>query len=85
VPRHVQPVIAVLRGSALENVAGALCDLQDARHTADYDHLATFSKTTVVAHIADAEAAIATLEKASERQRQAFFAVLALNASRGPT
>jgi hypothetical protein len=66
-------------------MAASFCDLQEARHLADYDHLTPFSKATALAHIADARTAIAALDKATERQRQGFFALLAICAKPGPS
>lgn len=77
-PQHAGSLIGTLRNTGVDAVADAFCDLQEARHDADYDHLAPFDKATVLQHIRDAERAIATLARASEHDRQTFFALLAL-------
>jgi hypothetical protein len=41
---YVKPLIASLKTTAIADVASSFCDLQEARHDADYDHLATLSK-----------------------------------------
>ncbi|MDP2711430.1 MAG: hypothetical protein Q8O56_09440 [Solirubrobacteraceae bacterium] len=45
----------------LRRVAHTFVDLQDARHNADYDHLASFPKATAQRHINAAENALALL------------------------
>lgn len=77
-PQHARRLIDSLKTSSIAPVAAVLCDLQEARHAADYDHLAAFDKATVLQHIRDAERAIATLAGAGEQDRQTFFALLAL-------
>jgi hypothetical protein len=61
-------------------MAGIFCDLQEARHSADYDHLALFPKGDVVEYVRNAEAAIRNLTAAPAAQRQAFFALVSLRA-----
>lgn len=78
VTRTVEPLVRSLRQTPLLDVADAFCDLQEARHRADYDHLAPFAKATVVAHIDDAEKAVGEVMNADARHREAFFALLAL-------
>ncbi len=85
VPQHVRSVVDFLKGTPIEGIAASFCDLQEARHLADYDHLTSFSKATALAHVADARTAIAKLDEATERQRQAFFALLAICARPGPS
>jgi hypothetical protein len=60
-------------------VATVFCDLQEARHKADYDHLETFSKQATVALVADAKKALETLENANPADREAFLALLAMS------
>lgn len=67
-----------LRGTDIDGVANAFCDLQESRHRADYDHLAPMSKATALASVQDAEEAIQRLDATNQRDRQAFFALLAL-------
>jgi hypothetical protein len=78
--KHVEDLVQGLEASTIAGVAAAFCDLQQARHDADYNHLTPFSKAVALAHLEDAEQAIRTLEQAPERERQAFFALLALGA-----
>lgn len=60
-------------------MATVFCDLQEARHKADYDHLETFSKQATVALVADAKKALETLENANPADREAFLALLAMS------
>jgi hypothetical protein len=78
IDRSVKPLAESLKRTPIADVAASLWDLQEARHGADYDHLASFSKATVAAYVDDAEKAIQTLGAASARQRQAFFSLLAV-------
>jgi hypothetical protein len=77
-PRHAAALVTTLSITAIQGVATAFLDLQEARHDADYDHLAPFDKATVLQHVRVAERAIATLAGASAQDRQTFFALLAL-------
>ncbi len=77
-PQHAGTLIAPPRHTAIEDVAAAFLDLQEARHAADYDHLASFDKTTVLQHVRVADLAIETLAGASPQDRQTLFALLAL-------
>jgi len=76
--QHIRPLLEGLQGTDIEDVAASLVDLQEARHRADYDHLADFSKAVALAHLEDAEKAIQTLEKAKKRDQQILFALLAI-------
>ncbi|MHB1469786.1 MAG: hypothetical protein ACYCSI_02545 [Solirubrobacteraceae bacterium] len=69
-----------LRQTGVEDLATAFCDLQEARHRADYDHLASFSKAMALSHVEEAENAIRALEQEDEPARDALFALLALAA-----
>jgi hypothetical protein len=80
IDRSVKPLVDSLKPTPLVGVAASFCDLQQARHRADYDHLASFSKATVVAHVDDAEKAMQAMVGATDRQRQAFFSLLAITA-----
>lgn len=77
---NVQPIVDSLRSSPIAGVAASFCDLQEARHRADYDHLAPFSKATAIAHVDDAEKAISTLKNAQPSDREAFFSLLTIRA-----
>ncbi|HLH64644.1 MAG TPA: hypothetical protein VKV27_02995 [Solirubrobacteraceae bacterium] len=68
-PQHARTLVAGLRSTAVAGVAAAFCDLQEARHAADYDHLAPFPKATVLEHVAGADRAIAALTSAGAAQR----------------
>lgn len=83
IDRSVKPLVESLKHTPIADVAESLWDLQEARHRADYDHLASFSKATVVAYVDDAQKAIETLNGASGRQRAAFFSLLAVRVSLG--
>lgn len=77
-PQHARPLVQALAGTDIAKVAAAFCDLQEARHRADYDHLAAFSKAAVLGHVQDAERAIAKLDAAPAAQREVFFSLVAL-------
>lgn len=76
--QHLRPLLDSLKGTGIEDVAASFVDLQEARHRADYDHLADFSKAVALAHLRDAEKAIQALEKAKKRDQQTFFSLLAI-------
>lgn len=78
IAREVRPLVIALKTTPFVNVAESFCDLQEARHRADYDHLAPFAKATVLAHVEDARKAVAEVEAADHQDRQAFFVLLAL-------
>jgi hypothetical protein len=78
--KRVVPLVRELKTASIAGVAGSFCDLQEARHRADYDHLAVFSKATTVAHIADARSSISQVLNAPQDERAAFFSLLALRA-----
>lgn len=77
-PQHARALIQSLRGTSIEDVAAVFCDLQEARHLADYDHRAPVSKAAVLGYAQDAEQAIEKLRAASQRDRELLFALLAL-------
>jgi hypothetical protein len=80
VNQHVRPLVKRLKGTPIAEVASAFCDLQEARHRADYDHLSPVSRPTAVASVDDAEQSIKTLETAKASDQEAFFVLLALRA-----
>jgi hypothetical protein len=80
-PTHARDLIRNLQGTAIADVAAAFCDLQEARHQADYDHLASFSKAATLLYIQDAQQAISKLTTAIPSEREAFFALVALRTS----
>lgn len=80
-PGDVAPIIKSLSGTTIPDVAAAFCDLQEARHRADYDSLAAFSKATADGYIQDALKAIATVDASPETDREMLFALMALKTS----
>jgi hypothetical protein len=78
VPEDIKPLVDLLRPTAMTDAAAAFCDLQEARHKADYDNLAPFSKATALASVQDAETAMTKIDAADAEHREAFFAVMAL-------
>jgi uncharacterized protein (UPF0332 family) len=77
--RHMKPLVQSLAGTQVARVADSFCDLQEARHRADYDHLALFSREVALAHVEVAEKAIQTLAAACDRERDALFALIAVS------
>lgn len=77
-PQHARHLIMNLQGSDIDGVAAVFCDLQEARHAADYDHLAPFTKAAVLQHVQDARQAIQKLAAANSDDLQAFYALAAL-------
>ncbi len=57
-------------------VSEAFVDLQQHRHDADYDHLATFSKATVLTAVAQSRSA--TEDLANERDTDGYVAFMGL-------
>jgi len=76
---YLDPISQSLQGTPLFDVAMVFCDLQEARHKADYDHLETFSKQATLGLVADAKKALKTLETAEPEHREAFLALLAMS------
>lgn len=78
VPEHSQALATSLQATSIAGVADAFTSLRLARHDADYDHLTPFDKKTALAAIEDAEKGIQQLAAATDRDRQAFAALLSL-------
>jgi hypothetical protein len=78
--RPVKPLVEALKPTPIAGVGASFYDLQEARHRADYDHFATFSKATAVAHIDDAQKAIDALGSATDHQRSLFVSIIAIRA-----
>lgn len=82
-PKMARPIAAAAAGSTpLVDVAEALLSLQEARHNADYDHLAGFTKAGVLQSVdvvVDALAKLETLKGTAALQR--FVSLLALRQS----
>lgn len=76
----VKPIVALLGQSPFVAVSDTFWDLQEARHQADYDHLAAFSKASALASVADARRAMADVSAAAADVRQAFFVLVAMRA-----
>lgn len=67
----------------LRTVVDTFPVLMDARHAADYDHLATFPKATAQGFVKEAEVACAALDQnAEEPYVQRFLALVAFKAKR---
>lgn len=81
-PRPLKPLVEQLKNTPLATISDAFCDLQEARHRADYDHLAVVSKPTAVAHVNEAQRAATDLANAAATDRQAFAAMVALRSRR---
>lgn len=77
---HVKVLVESLKQTSIADVSASFCDLQEARHAADYDHLAPISKPATLAHVEDAKKAVETLEGAGDAEREAFFSLLAMDA-----
>lgn len=60
----------------IQNFARTFADIQEKRHSADYDPFAQFTKSAVGNDIAAVEAAIARLKSAPEKHRRAFCAYI---------
>jgi len=76
---YLDPISQSLQSTPLFDVAIVFCDLQEARHKADYDHLETFSKQATIGLVADAKKALKILETADPKEREAFLALLAMS------
>ncbi len=78
---HVQPVVARLRRNpALRDLAATFLELQEARHVADYDHLAQVAEDATVGHYSDAVQALALLDGLrGTPDGQEFLALVALH------
>lgn len=69
----------------LRRIARAFLDLQDARHTADYDQLASFPKATTQRHINAAENGLALLvTNVADVHVQRFLALVVFRSRRLP-
>lgn len=58
----------------IRDFASYFVDLQDQRHRADYDPVATFYKSDVQRLIVDTRAVLAEFERADRRERRSFAA-----------
>jgi uncharacterized protein (UPF0332 family) len=78
--QHLRPLAKRLKTTPIAEVASAFCDLQEARHRADYDHLSPVSRPTAAASVDDAEQGIKTLAATKAGDSAAFYLLLALRA-----
>ena len=70
---------ALLGGTAgILNVALAFLDVLQARHDADYDHFARFSKPSAIQYVEAAEAAVRGMRSQQRAKKQMFFALVAM-------
>lgn len=78
---HVRPIIKLLQlNPDVKRFSSILLTLQQARHEADYDHLADFGKVTTLSHAQQAAVALDLLDglvRTPDGQR--FLALVALN------
>jgi hypothetical protein len=79
--QHVQPIVATLQADPdIRQLASITFRLQEARHLADYDHLAAFDKASALASVNEAELALNTLDGlAGGRQLELLLALIALH------
>jgi hypothetical protein len=80
---HVRPVVTRLRRNAdLVRLGEIFVRLQQVRHEADYDHLASVRKAATVAHNEQAATALELVEHLrGTTDGQEFFALVALHSS----
>ena len=78
-PAHVRPIVTTIGANrSMVNIALIFLDLLEARHRADYDHLASFSKPSALAHIDAADTVLQSIDGVAQPVRGAFFALVAL-------
>lgn len=78
---HVRPIVAVLRANPdVKTLASIVLRLQQARHDADYDHLADFRKVTTLSHAQEATVALDLLDQLiTTPDGERFLALVALH------
>lgn len=83
VPTEARPIaLSAATNAGLVDVAEALLSLQEARHRADYDHLADFTKVGALQAVDMAEDALVKLDSLRETpDLQRFLSLLALRQS----
>jgi hypothetical protein len=81
VPSSLKPLVTQLRGTDMRHAARGFCDLQEARHKADYDHTATFPKGTARAYVDGARRHVEQIDALEAPDRQALATLLAMNAT----
>ncbi len=79
--QQVQPIVKNLQASTeIKQLALILSTLQEQRHRADYDHLASFDKATTLGYVRQAERALELLGRlAVTPDMEMFLALLALH------
>jgi hypothetical protein len=80
--KHARPILADLRENVdVRHLAGIFVRLQQARHDADYDHLARFRKATTLTHIEQATRGLDLLDALTgTADGERLFALVALHA-----
>lgn len=83
-PEHAQPIVDRLRqDSDMRQLAEIISGLQEQRHRADYDHLASFPKATALHLTAQAARAFEILNaRRGSLELQEFFALILLTTPR---
>ncbi len=78
---HVQPIVAQLQTDPqIRQIANITFRLQEARHLADYDHLAGFDKASALSYVAQAEWVVDRLEALTGSvELEQFLALIALH------
>lgn len=79
--KHVQPIVASLQSDpAVRQLAGITFRLQEARHLADYDHLAAFDKASTLSSVNEAKVVLDGLETlAGGPKLEQLLALIALH------
>jgi hypothetical protein len=79
--QHVRPIVRRLRDSTdLVDLARVFLELQQARHDADYDHLAEVLEVATMAHHRQAVQALGIVERVRQTSDgQEFLALVALH------
>lgn len=81
--QHVRPIVAALQGDPqMRQIAGITFRLQEARHLADYDHLAAFDKATSLSFVNQAEFVLDQLDTlAGSPGLEQLLALIALHSN----
>lgn len=79
--QHVQPIVTSLQGDTeIQLVASTTFRLQEARHLADYDHLAAFDKASALSFVNEAELVLNWLDAlAGSAKLEQLLALIALH------
>lgn len=80
--KHARAIVASLQQDAeVRRLADIVVRLQEERHSADYDHLATYTKASVLALLNQTEWALSEVDSASASGHTRLYALVALNSS----